>query len=102
MRTTKTVSISLAPEQYKIAERLAKKQSRTMSELFREGLRRLEEEDTRRRGGINTDLLAALRAVQEEARRTGLDKMSMREIDAEVQAYRREQRAKGKSKRPAK
>src|SRR5579864_6797459 len=102
MRTTKTVSISLAPEQYKAAERLAKKQSRTMSELFREGLRRLEQEDARRRGTINTELLAALRAVQEEARRAGLDKMSMREIDAEVAAYRREQRAKGKSKRPAK
>ena len=53
-------------------------------------------------GASMGELLAALRAVQEEARRTGLDKMSMREIDAEVQAYRREQRAKGKSKRPAK
>jgi Arc/MetJ-type ribon-helix-helix transcriptional regulator len=86
MRTTKTVSISLAPEQYKTAERLARKQSRTMSELFREGLRRLEQEEKR---GVNAELVAALRTVQEDARRAGLDKVSMREIDAEVAAYRR-------------
>jgi Arc/MetJ-type ribon-helix-helix transcriptional regulator len=98
MRSTKTVSISLAPEQYKMAERLAKKQCRTMSELFREGLRRLEQEDKR---GMNTELLVALRAVQEDARRAGLDKMSMREINAEIAAARRERRA-NKGKPPAK
>jgi len=91
MRTTKSVSISLAPEQLKSAERLAKKQNRTMSELFREGLRRLEQEEKR---GINAELLAALRAVQDDARRTGLNKMSMREIDREIAAARRARRAK--------
>ena len=45
MRTTKSVTISLPPEQLKRAERLAKKQSRTMSELFREGLRQLIERE---------------------------------------------------------
>ena len=98
MRNTKTLSISLAPEQYKTAERLAKKQSRTMSELFREGLRRLEQED---KGRINAELAAALRAVQAEARRAGLDKMTMREINAEIAAARRERRWK-KAKTPAK
>jgi Arc/MetJ-type ribon-helix-helix transcriptional regulator len=91
MRTSKNLSISLAPEQFKTAERLAKKQKRTMSELFREGLRRLEQED---RGGINSELLAALRAVQEDARRSGLNKMTSREINAEITAARRERRAK--------
>ena len=97
MRNTKTLSISLAPEQYKTAERLAKKQSRTMSELFREGLRRLEQEDKR---GINAELVSALRAVQGEARRAGLDKMTMREINAEIAAARMERRRK-KVKTPA-
>jgi Arc/MetJ-type ribon-helix-helix transcriptional regulator len=91
MRTTKSLSISLAPEQFKVAERLAKKQNRTMSELFREGLRRLEQEDER---GINTELLAALRAVQDASRRAGLDKMTEREISAEISAARKERRAK--------
>ncbi|HEX4137931.1 MAG TPA: hypothetical protein VHY84_25200 [Bryobacteraceae bacterium] len=98
MRTTKSISISLAPEQFKIAERLARKQNRTMSELFREGLRRLEQEEKR---GINNELLAALRAVQEDARRAGLNKTTMREIDGEIAAARRERRAKA-AKSPVK
>jgi len=52
------------------AEFLAKHENRTMSELFREGLRRLEQEEKR---GVNSELLAALRAVQENARRVGLN-----------------------------
>jgi predicted DNA-binding protein len=98
MRNTKTVSISLAPEQYKAAERLAKKQSRTMSELFREGLRQLEREDKR---GVNAELVAALQAVQENSRRAGLDTITMREINAEVAAVRQERRLK-KTNSPAK
>jgi Arc/MetJ-type ribon-helix-helix transcriptional regulator len=97
-RNTKTVSISLEPEQFKIAERLAKKQSRTMSELFREGLRRLEHED---KYGINGELIAALRAVQDAAQRAGLDRMTPRQIDAQVAAVRRETRAKKRTKSPA-
>ena len=91
MRTTKSGSISLAPEQFKSAERLAKKQNRTISELFREGLRRLEQEEKR---GMNAELLAALRAVQDDARRTGLNKMTMQEINREVTAARRARRTK--------
>jgi Arc/MetJ-type ribon-helix-helix transcriptional regulator len=96
MRITKSVSISLPPEQFKTAERLAKKQNRTMSELFREGLRRLEQEE---KNGINSELLAALRAVQEDARHAGLNKMTMREINAEIAAERRERNAKASTPR---
>lgn len=95
MRTTKSVSISLPPEQFKIAERLAKKQNRTMSELFREGLRRLEREEKR---DINNELLAALRAVQAHARRAGLDRMTAREINAEIAASRRTKTSKPTAK----
>jgi hypothetical protein len=41
--------------------------------------------------------LTALKALQEDAKRKGLDKMTMDEINAEVTAYRRERRAKAKS-----
>ena len=39
MRTTKVLSITLPPEMLKQAEQLAKKENRTVSELFREALR---------------------------------------------------------------
>jgi CopG family transcriptional regulator/antitoxin EndoAI len=40
LRTAKTMSLSLPPELLKQAEKLAKKENRTRSELFREALRR--------------------------------------------------------------
>ena len=42
MRTTKTLSITLPPEMLTRAEKLAKKENRTMSELVREALRQYE------------------------------------------------------------
>ncbi len=48
---------------------------------------------------INYDLLAALRAVQQSAARAGLSKMTEQQIDAEVQATRRQM--KKKIKQPA-
>lgn len=95
MRTTKSVTISLPPEQLKIAERLAKKQNRTMSELFREGLRRLQAEDEWRPSpAALSDFRALLQAIRQDAKRAGLDKMTMEEIDAEVEAARRDMRRK--------
>jgi CopG family transcriptional regulator/antitoxin EndoAI len=43
-RISKTVTISLPPELAAKAELLAKRESRTMSELFREALRRYEQQ----------------------------------------------------------
>ncbi len=42
MRTMKTLSITLPPEMLDSAERLAKREHRTMSELVREALRQYE------------------------------------------------------------
>jgi predicted transcriptional regulator len=42
MRTTKTLSITLPPEMLSRAERIARKEHRTMSELIREALRYYE------------------------------------------------------------
>ena len=36
----------------------------------------------------------ALKKIRDQAKRTGLDKLTMEEIDAEIAAYRREKRAK--------
>lgn len=54
MRTTRILSLSLPPELLQEAERLATKEGRTKSELFREALRRYIQEqrwaDLRRYG----------------------------------------------------
>jgi hypothetical protein len=44
MRTTKTVSISMSPADLKIAERLARTTNRSLSGVFREGLKRVASE----------------------------------------------------------
>jgi Arc/MetJ-type ribon-helix-helix transcriptional regulator len=46
MRTAKTVSITLPPELLLKAQELASREHRTMSELFREALRRYMTPDT--------------------------------------------------------
>ncbi len=87
MRTSKTLSISLPSAQLKEAEKLAKKENRTVSELFREALRRYQDRDETK----PASLAAALQLLREDAKRTGL---SMREINAKIAAYRREQHSK--------
>ncbi len=44
MRTTKIISLSLPPELAREADRVAKQEGRTKSELFREAFRRYVEE----------------------------------------------------------
>ena len=44
MRTTRVLSLSLPPELAREAERIARKEGRTKSELFREALRRYIQE----------------------------------------------------------
>jgi hypothetical protein len=77
----------LPPAQLKRAERLARKENRALSELVREALRHYEQ---KQQAPFNYDLIAALRAVQESTKRTGLDKLTERDIDAKVTASRRE------------
>jgi metal-responsive CopG/Arc/MetJ family transcriptional regulator len=92
MRISKTLSISMPPAQYREMEKLAKKENRTLSELVREALRQYHE--GRARPAINNELIAALRVVQDDAKRAGLDKLTMRQINAEVSGTRRAKRAK--------
>jgi CopG family transcriptional regulator/antitoxin EndoAI len=44
MRTSKVLSLSLPPDLFKAAQRAAKREGRTRSELFREALRRYLQE----------------------------------------------------------
>jgi len=69
MRTSKILSLSLPPELLREAERTAKREGRTKSELFREALRRyLLEERVRRlqRYGARRAQRLGIRASQVE------------------------------------
>jgi CopG family transcriptional regulator / antitoxin EndoAI len=77
MRTTRILSLSIPPDLLREAERIAKQEGRTKSELFREALRRYVEERrwrTLQRYGAG------------RARRLGLME---RDVDRAIQEFRR-------------
>jgi predicted transcriptional regulator len=82
MRSTKTLSVTLPPEMLSRAEKLAKKENRTMSELVREALRYYE----RQRWWEDTNAYGRNRARQ----------LGIREDDVEeiVHSSRRQKRGK--------
>src|SRR5258708_21931023 len=88
MRTTKVYSITMPPDLARKAERLAKKESRTMSELMREALRRYDQAQIAVPAAM-TEVLAVLRA---EARDKGLGHMSKRQIDKVISRTRSDMR----------
>jgi Arc/MetJ-type ribon-helix-helix transcriptional regulator len=86
MRTTKTISVSMPPSQWKAMVRTAKKENRTMSELVRELYRRYIADSARQEFG------RAVETLRTEAAKTPAGKLTMRQIDAEIAAARRERR----------
>ncbi len=109
-RTTKVYSITMPPELGRQAEQLAKRESRTMSELMREAFRRYQIEKAQREllaepthAKRLAELLQLLNELQSEAKQEGLDKMTLREINAEVASVRRKASLskKKKAKQPA-
>jgi predicted DNA-binding protein len=100
MRTTKVYSITMPPEMAKEAERLARKEHRTMSELMREALRSYQQNavDLEVREYIRQIAPAppALLATRQEARSKETYKLTMRQIDREVAAVRRQNGKKNK------
>ena len=88
MRTTKVYSITMPPDLARKAERLAKKESRTMSELMREALRRYDQAQNSAPPAM-AEVLALLRT---EARVRGLGRISKREIDKAISETRGEMR----------
>jgi hypothetical protein len=93
MRTTKVYSITMPPEMARQAERMAKKENRTMSELMREALRRYQQPlvvlDTREFIRQIAPTPQPFQAIREDARRKGTSKLTMQQIDREVAAVRR-------------
>jgi len=73
---------------------LAKKENRTMSELVREALRRYQQPavifDVREYIRQLAPTPPAYQAIREDASRKGVDKLTMRQIDREVAAVRRQ------------
>jgi predicted transcriptional regulator len=86
LRNTKVYSITMPPELAKQAERLAKKESRTMSELMREAFRRYQQQETTKPANL-TEALALLRS---EARVKGLDQLTKLDISKAVAEARQE------------
>jgi Arc/MetJ-type ribon-helix-helix transcriptional regulator len=94
--TTKTVSISLPPRQIKEMERIAKKENRTMSELLREAFRRYVQPQAR-----PATVVEALHLVREDARQKETNRLTQKEINAEIAADRGQHRGRKKLERPA-
>ncbi|MGO4879572.1 MAG: ribbon-helix-helix protein, CopG family [Bryobacteraceae bacterium] len=99
MGSNKVYSITLPPELAKQAAALAKKESRTVSEVMREALRhyqrrQLKLSDVREYIRLLTPPPPAYRAIREDARRKGSDKLTALEIDREIAATRRERAGK--------
>jgi Arc/MetJ-type ribon-helix-helix transcriptional regulator len=96
MRNTKVYSITMPPDLAKQAERLAKKENRTMSELMREALRRYQQPQVffdptqfiRREAPVPLEL----KAIREDAKQKGTDKLTMAQINREVAAVRRQEK----------
>lgn len=109
MRNTKVYSITMPPEMAQQAERLAKQESRTMSELMREAFRRYQVEKAQEellsdpfRARRLTELKQLLGELRQEARAKGLDKITERRINAEVEAVRKSRTGRKKVKSPVK
>jgi len=102
MRNARVYSITMPPEMAKQAERLARKENRTMSELMREALRRYQQPlaivNLREYVRQISATPPALRAMQDDAKRQGTDKLSMAQIDREVAAVRRKHSGEKKTK----
>ena len=106
MRNTKVYSITMPPELAKQAERLAKKENRTMSELMREALRRYQHPqvlfDPMQYIRQVAPSPLELQSIREDAKAKGTDKLTISQINREVAAVRRASQDKKKTNRTAK
>ena len=93
MRTTEPISVTLPQEMLKRARKLAARENRTMSELVREALRQYEQgAHTSTRQQALMEFQRAVEAFRTTARRDGLDKLSIKDLDKEISAARKERR----------
>src|SRR5437762_2218204 len=106
MRTTKSLTISLPPAQLRDMEKTAKRENRTLSELVRESFRRYQRAEEDRRLATDPvqqqrllDFKQAVDEIRMQAASTGASKLTTLQINAEIEAYRREKQ-KNKIKQP--
>lgn len=99
MRSAKTISVSLPPEQFRKAVRLARRENLTVSELMSEALRRYPAgppKAARQKPSATPAARAALarglEAVQRDAECKGLHRLSLREINAAIASVRKSHR----------
>ena len=104
MRTTKNLTVSLPPAMLRDMEKTARRENRTLSELVRENFRRAQLDEAERRllaDPLRAQHLQALKQavaeLRQEAVASGASKMTERQIDALVQAARKERRKKIKA-----
>ncbi len=78
----------------KRAKKLAARENRTMSELIREALRRYEQgaQASEIRQAALMEFQQAVEAFRVKARREGLDKLSMSDLNKGIAAARKERR----------
>jgi predicted DNA-binding protein len=88
----------MPPDTARQAERLAKKENRTMSELMREAFRRYLD-DTNRQQDLQ-QLKIAVDALRREASPTPAGKLTTRQMEAEIAAARRTRRQREAEKQP--
>ena len=101
MRTTKNLTISMPPAQLRDMERTAKRENRTLSELVTESFRRYQRAEEDRRLAADPvrqqrllDLKRAVDELRQETASTGTSKLTIRQINAEIEAYRRDKQKK--------
>jgi Arc/MetJ-type ribon-helix-helix transcriptional regulator len=101
MRTTKNLTVSLPPAMLREMERVANRESRTLSELVREDFRRSQQPQLDVYKAIRemAPPPAELRAMWSEAKRKGTDTLTSVQIDREVRAVRRRHNEKQAIKR---
>jgi Arc/MetJ-type ribon-helix-helix transcriptional regulator len=74
MRTTRTISVSVPPNQLREMERTAKRENRTMSEILREAFRRYVQPPVQ-----PATLAEALQLVRDDARQKGASRLTQNE-----------------------
>jgi hypothetical protein len=110
MRTTKAISISLPPAELKLAERLARETNRSLSGLFREGLKRLQNErrtlgsladefTPAQRRAIDADIVASMEDFKQGRFHGPFD--TAKEVSRYIEQVAKKRTAAKKARQPA-
>jgi hypothetical protein len=104
MRTTENLTVSLPPAVKREMERTAKRENRTLSELVRETFRHYQKPSVSIYDVIRQIALTPpeIRAMQQDAKRAGTDKLTMAPIQREIRAVRNQHERQHAGKKSSK